>query len=145
MLINHEVFSKVNNKMQSYKFHKTVDINYCSLLSDQTMTKEKIQNLIKDWSYLNELSFVHKYDDEPIPETWMYQFIDFSRNYQKVNTYQFLKYLNAIQYNIEPQHIPEYMINERIKDSYKFLKNLIRDIEKTIISNIEQYKQAEWI
>jgi hypothetical protein len=130
--------------MQSYRFHKTVDINYCSLLSDQTMTEEKIQNMVKDWSYLNELSFVHKYKDEPIPETWMYQFIDFNRTFQKINTYQFLKYLHSIHYNIEPEHIPEYMVNMGMEESYKFLKKLIRDIEETIISSIEEYKQAEW-
>ena len=132
-----QIFEQVNTKAQSYRFNKQVDINYNHIFS--RMTEQEIEKHIKTWSYLNERSYLRRYN-EPIPDICIYEFINFDK-YKQINTYQMLKYLHCIQYNIETECLN---LSDFEKESLQVLENVIRSIEYTIINSLPEYQEAKW-
>lgn len=142
-----KVYKEIYKKAWSYGFNNTCDINYCSTLS---FTNESVlESHVKNWLWLNELSYLRRYEEENLPELHMFLKL---RSGSPVNTYQMLKYLECIKYNIEISTIEtgktgfeyEITIPTDKADSYLILCNAIDEIKSTIINQIPKYKDAKW-
>lgn len=139
--LNPEIFNKVYSKMNACKDNKIVNINYIETLRRKDFSEEDIKKLVQDWCYLNQLSYIYKYNDG-LPEwnLWNYEFIGFTEKYRDISMYQFLKYLHSIRYNIEMQYVPSWM---SIQKSYTLSYDIMRDVEMRVIAEIPEYKQAK--
>lgn len=143
-----KVYEAVYQKAWSYGFNNTCDINYCSVL--KSYNEDHVQQLVKDWLWLNEYSWIRRHDDDGSkPE--LHEFLSFNHG-KKINTYQMLKYLECIRYNIEldtiktgktgmedPVIIPQDKLN-----SYETLVKAIEEIKSAIINELPEYKQTKW-
>lgn len=92
-----KTFKAVYNKAVTYKFNRTCNIDYCNTLS---LEDGELQKHVTNWCYLNEWSFNRKYKGGNILP-YLYQMLTFKYKREKINTYQMLKYLSSIYYNIE--------------------------------------------
>ena len=141
------VYEAIYNKAWLYGFNKTVDINYCNCLSFDD--EEKLKEHVKNWLYLNELSYNRRYKEES--ETFLKDFLTF-RGAHAIDTYQMLKFLQCIQYNIELETIKsgfdgmqkKIILSENLMNSYNLLTFAVEEISQRIISEIPAYKKAEW-
>jgi hypothetical protein len=86
---------------------------------------------------MNERSYYKKYK-EPFPSVWIHDIIDFNQG-NKVNTYQMLKDLKAIRYNIEDEPV-----NEFEKMSLEVLDAAISEISAVIINELPEYQATTW-
>lgn len=142
-----KTFKAVYNKAVTYKFNRTCNIDYCNTLS---LEDGELQKHVTNWCYLNEWSFNRKYKGGNILP-YLYQMLTFKYKREKINTYQMLKYLSSIYYNIEldtikigrtgnePIEIDFFML-----ESYKILEKTIDELKSTIIAQIPEYKKAKW-
>lgn len=147
LVLDIEVYEAVFEKARKYAFNKTCDINYCHTLSFDN--EEQLKEHIKNWMWLNEMSYIRKYkvDDKPT----LAEFFDFRKTYN-IDTYQMLKYLQCMMYNIEIDTIKTgktgredpFLIPQDKMDSYRLLQKAITEISQTIISQIPKYKNAKW-
>lgn len=149
LVVDLEVYKAVYEKALSYTFNKQVDINYCSTLG--RLTEKEIKSIVTDWLYLNEYSYNRKYEEgNVLPE--LHNFLQFKSKHSTINTYQMLKYLNCIIYNIELSTIEHGQRKEDIKIeipenlmiSYNILVKAIDEIKMQIISEMPKYKAAKW-
>jgi len=154
MTIEPEIFGKLVNKMIDYTFRKQVDINYCSVAG--RMTENQIKETVKYWSVLNEMSYVDRYKGEVFEN--FHELIDYTYRGQSPNTYQTLKWLECIQYNIEMNTIKSGVIKNSLKQEdmrgwnssviipnpLKTLTRMIDEIKSAIIKEIPQYEEAKW-
>lgn len=144
ILLSLEHYKVVFQKACIYQFHRTVDIDYCASLS---CTESQLKTLIKDWYKMNYLSDCKRnnepYDDEYLE--WELQKIDkFKNEFPKCSTYQMLKALECINYQIEDiVDIPEVKETE-LSASYSMLIEAIDEIKDTIIGRQPEYKNAKW-
>ncbi len=132
-----DVCEAVYNKAVSYTFRNQVDINYCSTLG--RFTKTDLQEIIKSWFILNELSYNGKYKDISPSIVDLITF----RTAHSINTYQMLKYMECIRYNIEPNTIKRNL-NTFEEQSLKVLNDAIDEIKSIIINELEEYKKSRW-
>jgi hypothetical protein len=143
-----KVFEAVYNKAWLYGFNKVCDINYCHTLSFSD--EEKLKTHVKNWLWLNEMSWIRMYEDNG-QKPDLVDFLTF-RNGKNINTYQMLKYLQCIDYNIEIEtiktgktgHEDPFLIPDNIIDSYNLLKKAIEEIQNVIISQLPEYEEAKW-
>lgn len=143
LILDLKVYEAVYNKAWSYQFNNVCDINYCYTL--KKYTENQLKEIIKNWLWLNEMSYNCRYEESNIielPELLKF----YLSGKEPINTYQMLKYLECIKYNIE---ISTIIINgieipEDKKDSYKILKDAVNEIKNVIISELPQYKKAKW-
>lgn len=142
-----KVYDAVFEKAWSYGFHKVCDINYCNTLSFNN--EETLKNHVKNWLWLNEMSWIRRYEDGDKPN--LADFLTF-RSKKHINTYQMLKYLHCIDYNIEIETIQTgktgyetpFLIPDDKMESYRLLKKAIEEIQGVIILEIEEYKEAKY-
>lgn len=148
LVLDLEAYEAVYQKAWSYGFNKVCDINYCHTLS--FYSEEVLQNHIKNWLWLNEMSCNRKYKDSS--ENELSDFLKFSFNKPTINTYQMYKLLRCIRYNIELDTIKsgnnfdseQIEIPHDKEDSYELLEKAIEEIGNTIIANIPEYQEAKW-
>ena len=135
-------FERVFVKAVSYTFSKTLDINYCNTLGK--CTEGYLANLVKTWADLNNESYTVKYnqDKDEVPYSF---FLNLSFSGETINTYQMLKSLECIYYNIELCTIETVReLTEFEKRSVEILKNAIEEIKTMIVEEIPEYKEAKW-
>ena len=152
-IIEPEIFSLIINKLIDYSFRKQVDINYCSTAGH--MTENQVKETVKYWSILNELSYSDKYKEE---FDNLHEMIDYSYNGKTPDTYQTLKWLECIRYNIEIETIKSESIcntmqekeitgwnsNVNIENPMTILDRIIDEIKSQIIGAIPKYENARW-
>lgn len=138
--LNH--FKEVYNKACKYQYSSVVDINYCGVLSNDN------QNSLKLWCKslleLNYKSYCKRYEEEcDLSQLDAYNenidLWDWDKMGKACSTYQMLKYLECIHYNIE--------LDKTELDSsaaYKKLVKAINEIKYRIINNIPEYANAKW-
>jgi len=102
----------------------------------------KVLVFINRLRILNDLSYCCKYR-EPVELLKPVKIAPFGA---EPNTYQFLKWLHCIHYNIEISTIEHAgrKISMLDKVCMKFLKRLIADTEQTIINSLPEYDKAKW-
>lgn len=144
MMLDREVYKQVANKLWSYTFNKTVDLNYCDTAISSFRTEESLKKCVQDWYFLNEKTYLSKYkvlDLKPDKE------LSLTLSVPLINTYQVLKSLECIKYQIELTTIEvsdDYHITNNEAISYEILRRLIESISKRIIEETPQYKEAKW-
>lgn len=135
-----EVFNKVYDKAVSYTFNKVCDINHCSTFNQ--MTEGQIKNTVKTLCDLNVESYDKAYRQK-LGKAKFSDEIKFDRTGGTINTYQMLKYLECIYYNIELDTINREL-NKLELDSMTALQKSIDEIKDAIIGEIPGYKDAKW-
>lgn len=143
------VYEAVFEKAWKYGFNKTVNINYCNVLSFDN--EEILKNHVKNWLILNELSYIRRYEDGTNERPHLHEFLTFRKTFN-IDTYQMLKYLQCILYNIELSTIrtgktgneKKMDISADLIESYNLLKKAIEEIQIQIINEIPQYQSAKW-
>jgi len=153
MIIDNEVYERVATKMFYSSFNTTCNNNYfycCTKLSE-----DEIKIHVKTWLQLNEWSYVCAYGarlpDEKYESLCSLLYLDFK--FPEPDSYQFLKWLHAIQYNIEIDTISangwsgipgSYTVTEQDLQSFEFLQNLILEVAQAIIKSLPEYDSAAW-
>ena len=129
-------------KAVDYTFRRTCDINYCSVLGG--LTEGQIANHVKMWADLNAESYNIRYK-EPKDEIPYSTFLNLRHSGKTINTYQMLKTLECICYNIEVDTI-ETVRKLTVQESAAMvvLNRAIEEIKSAIINEIKEYKDAQW-
>jgi hypothetical protein len=141
-MIDLKIYDAVYEKATSYQYNKVCNINFCQTLrlDDKTLQKH-----VANWCTLNELSYIHRYNEvEKVPE--LSEFLNFRSN-KSINAYQMLKYLQAIDYQIEPdtiKHGTKENLPFHLEKSYQLLKSAIIDMLHTIVASQPEYEEAKW-
>lgn len=143
-IIDSKVFSAIGAKILDASYRKEVNINYiqCCFSFKRPLTEMKILVFINRLRILNDRSYCAKYKE---PEDLLMP-VKIGTCSMEPNTFQFLKWLHAINYNIEISTI-EYSgrkISMLDKVCMKFLKRLIHDTENAIIDSLPEYKVCKW-
>ena len=151
MVMDAEGIEAIYNKCISYVNNNECNIDYCGTIREYGYNnQERFKQLVKDWLYLNELSFNRRYREEDEP--YLNQFLTFKTSH-KINSYQMLKLLQFLVYNIELETIKhgfnsieaeEITINNELMYSYNMLTKCINDIQTTIIAQMKDYKKCGW-
>lgn len=148
--INKKVFEQVLNRMLYYANQTTVGINYCEFLhrgsKEQSMSEYEMdcQKIVQGWSNLVIKSHHYKYTPNETLLGVYFETIQLDKKASPINTYQFLKFLTSINFQIEVETIgtDRMTLDETI--SYCSLVKLIEDIKNTIIKSLPEYQKAEW-
>jgi len=143
-----KLFQQVFRKVNSFKYVRECTINYCYPLSELD-TESKCKKFVYDLLWLNEMSYLQRYREEPKPE--MPDMLEFPNDAKKPDTLQFFKFLQCIEYNIEIETIERgydgmsgVTIPEDKKSSYKLLKAALKDLSNTIIRELTKYEEKNW-
>lgn len=147
LVLEPESFEGIYSKMKSYTFRKQCDINYSFVLCNCTDTE--LKRLIESWVWLNEMSYIRAYREDSEPT--LFQFLRLGRA-DTPNTYQTLKWLECLRYNIEIDTIRhgrdssdgKRMIKRQVKKDYDTLIRVIDDIRGAIIAELDDYKNSKW-
>lgn len=141
MVASANAYEKIFVKLVSYTYRRTCDINYCSVFSN--MVEPTIKDIVTTWCNLNEESYNIRYKDDD--KARLSDFLKLHYSGETINTYQALKTLEFINYNIEPETIEEKRnLNEKEKQYIQILKRAISEIKNTIINQIPEYNAAKW-
>ena len=148
MLLGLDLYQEVYIKACSYQYRPVVDIDYCQSLS-------KYEGPLREWIAtlyeMNEISFSLRYGKEiereriamckEIINGWRPN--DIRR--PKCSTYQMLKHLECIQYQIEMITIREHSIStEKHEQAWKLLADAIHEIMGRIVHSQREYETAKW-
>ena len=150
MTLGLEVYKEVYKKACSYYYRAwgSVDINYCHALQSN-------EGYLRDWVYwlyeMVHVSYCVHYDRKPdeeqlkmIRETieqWRYNYI----KGPDCNTYQMLKHLRCIHYQIEDCEMKIDGVWKLEYDAaWNMLNNAINELKNRIIDEIPEYKEAKW-
>ena len=140
LMIDVDVYTHVYRKLIQYQFNSQCDINYCETF--RRLSEKQIEKLVRTWCDLNEESYNCKYE-EPDNKMKLSEFIDFEFNNSKTSTYQLLKWLECINYNIETYTIDRLLTEYELK-AIDTLHKGIEEIKSVIIKEIPAYKEAKW-
>lgn len=150
MTLGLEVYQEVYKKACSYYYRAwgSVDINYCHALQCN-------EKYLRDWvSWLYEMVHVsycvhyhHAPDEEQLQmireaiDEWRYNGLKGN----DCNTYQMLKHLQCIRYQIEDYEMkPDGKWKDEYDEPLELLNNAINELKCRIISIIPEYKEAKW-
>lgn len=145
-----KVYQGIASKMFDASFRTTCDINFFSSCHSfkEPLTEAKIWQIVSTWLELNELSYDCKYGKDEEENTVICprmakllkkRFIEYP------NTYQFLKWLQCVQYNIEVTTIQKVrVLTEWETYCMEFLNKLTLQAAQAIIDSLPQYKAAKW-
>lgn len=142
LVLEPAIFTALYDKLCSYENHKVCDINYCY---EATRIPDKIE-FLRTLADLNEKSYLIRYRENQTGPT-LAQMIKFDRTGNKtINTYQALKYLQCLEYNIEKSTIEDLAgpLSEHELTSLETLDKIIDSLKSAIIDSIEEYKKANW-
>lgn len=150
MTLDLGVYQEVYKKACSYYYRAwgTVDINCCNALQHNEGYLRQWLGWLYEMVHVSYCVHYHQTPDEEqlkmIRETieeWRYN--DFKT--QNINTYQMLKYLQCIRYQIEDYEMkPDGRWKEEYDKPLELLAEAINELKCRIISAIPEYKEAKW-
>lgn len=148
MTLGLEVYQEVYKKACSYEWRREVDINYCRTLQSN-------EGHLRDWvCWLYEMVHVSYcvHYKRPIEEGWLqtinkeiqsWRYSEFKT--QNINTYQMMKYLQCIRYQIEDYEMkPDGKWKKEYDAPLKMLEDAVNEIGLRIIHEIPEYRAAKW-
>ena len=143
-----ELYEEVFNKTCTYISRCTLDIDYCSTLQ---LTELQARTWV---SYLNEmvyLSYCSRYRHKPEGARFAIDAVKFGRlryaniKHPPCSTYQMLKHLHCIDYQIECTTMREAGLwEEEYEQPYTLLQEAITEIGLHIIQNHPEYQAAQY-
>lgn len=148
MTLELEVYKEVFKKACSYRCRSVVDIDYCWNLK---LNEENVRKWVYQLYEMVELSYCAYYKRKPDKKD-----LDWTRNAisqwryndfkgPNCNTYQMLKHLNCIYYQIEPYEMElKDMWNNEHDKAYRLLNDVIVELLNIIVNQIPEYKEAKW-
>jgi hypothetical protein len=122
-----------------FTYHKEVDINYCSTFGH--LSENQIKELIINWAILNETTYCDKYNEK---FEGLHNFIRFKFSGKTINTYQCLKYLQCLHYNIEEKTIKTPKLSEEAINALQLLTKGIEEILTNIVALLPEWETAQW-
>lgn len=142
LAISSNQFKEVYNKACKYQYRDTVDIDFCNTLKNEN--QESLKNWCKSLLELNYKSYKKRYNkhcdleeldnDKKIIDSWNWNTMG-----KACSTYQMLKFLECINYNIE---LDKTELDN--STAYQTLIKAINEIRYNIISQIPEYKNSKW-
>jgi hypothetical protein len=138
-MLDIEAYGQLYNKLESFAANTQVDINHCGVFQ-QMKDSKAIERLVKIWCELNELSYCDRYGED---YDRLCDFIDFSQDGPTPNTFQALKWMQCISYNIEPDTIKRELTKAE-NEALDVLREAINEIMIRIIEGLPQYESASW-
>lgn len=148
--IDKKVFEQVLNRMLYYANQPEIGINYCSFLhigsKEQSIedTELEWQRIVQGWNNLVIKSHHYKYTPNEMLLNEYFELVKVDKKASPINTYQFLKFLTCIHFQIEIKTIGTDRMTLEETIAYQFLEKLIDDIKNTIIRSLPEYQKAEW-
>lgn len=148
MTLDLKVYKEVYKKACSYRWHSTVDIDYCNSLQSN-------EGYLRQWVYrlyeMVHVSYCVHYHEginkELLQlaykqiETWRFD----NLKGPNCSTYQMLKWLRCIRYQIEDYEMkPDGMWKGEYDEVYELLNNAIAELKDRIIAEIPEYNEAKW-
>ncbi len=142
-----KVFEQILRRVDSFKFHKTCDINYCNALS---LEEKGARNFVENILHLNELTHIRTYEEEQ-PETMLFEMLNLSGNAKRVDTVQLLKFLQCVSYNIDLLTVrtgrrgqDSHEISQDLLSSHELLLKAIEELKDTIIKELTDYNAKSY-
>ena len=142
LIASQNAFERIYDKSLSYTFRNTVDINYCNALG--RFTERKIKQIVKTWADLNEESYNIRYKEEPGKIKYS-EFLNLRFAGERINSFQMLKSLQMIEYNIEDNEIKlTRELTPAEIEAMAVLRAAISEISNIIIDTIPAYQEAKY-
>lgn len=145
ILLSLDHYKEVYKKACTYEFRRTVDINFCNALATNS---KRLRAWLKSLYTMNVQSLHGPYDESDeacieIGTNTIDGWIPLDMKGPTCDTYQMLKLLESIHYQIEESTIQEkgFPYDE---DSVRLLEKAINELKTRIIADIPEYKQAKW-
>lgn len=140
LILDQRIFPAIADKMWEATTNTRMDINYIGMMTNSRYEwdKVKIAAVVSDWCDMNERSYDTRYGEKP---QHLKDDLRFRFKGGTPNTYQFLKWLQCIRYNIEEDHIE---MSDQNKVSLHLLDTLIESAADSIVSATDEYKAAKW-
>ena len=153
MVIDPKTMDAVYRKLEFYENYTQVDINYNQAVRSYLYNGGDLKQLVKDWLYLNELSFIRRYrEDLQGVKPDLEPFLTFVSS-KSISTVQMLKTLQFLVYNIEITTIERgydetkqkpLKISDSMMHSYKILNDILDGCKNAVIGELDEYKKAKW-
>ncbi len=136
------VYNYVNAGIEKMAYNNVCDDFYSysiySHFRNCPDTQEEAERLTRAWLALNITSYNEKYFSSKI-ETDLQGLFNPSPTKKPLTAIQTLKYLECISYQIEVKPV-----NQIDKNDLSLLRDCIEDLKDAIISNLADYKAANW-
>lgn len=133
-----KTYSRVYTKAMAMHSMNATGLEACFTL--QELSPTQIKEWVETLAQVNWECYSNRYHKD-MP--WPVSDIEFDRNGLKVDTYQFLKYLHSISYNIETDYLDEFSEDDQMH--LDLLEKVIHDIEENIVNSLPEYQKAQWI
>lgn len=135
------VFNYIRAAIEKAAYNRTVDEFYFHSVSKHFRGRDietESERLVKSWCNLNELSYYKKYKEET---RHFCEFIERTFTHKPMDIIQFIKYIQCLSYNIEPEH---FTLTEQQTEDLNLLKKIQVEAMAAYIGSLEQYKNANW-
>lgn len=152
MVADLKLMDAIYRKLEYFENNTQVDVNYNEALRQFVYNSGDIKQLVKDWLYLNEWSFIRRYrEDLEGKKPYLIPFLTFTSS-KSLNPYEMLKHLEFLVYNIELSTIRKgysdsqepCIISSSLMHSYDTLVKVIESCRMRIIAELPKYKSAKW-
>ena len=100
----------------------------------------ELEDLIRTWCILNELSYVYAYKKKGETYESLVDFINLKK-WKEITPLQLIKYLHAIRYNINDREMEK---TSHQADSIIELDRVISTLEYSYIANMDKYQPLKW-
>lgn len=139
LMVDLEVFNYVRSGIEKAAYNTTVNDFYFysvqTYFDNKDIQAEAIR-LVKSWCKMNEQSYCIRYKET---NDNLHEFIKITFTHKPITSIQFIKYLQAILYNIEAE-----AVKEEDKPDLILLERILSDAQAAYINNLEEYKKANW-
>lgn len=138
------VFNYIRAAIEKAAYNRTVDQFYFYSVAVHFKEKDiqkETERLIKSWCNLNELSYCKKYEKHGEQFENLANFIEITFTHKPLNIIQFIKYVQCLTYNIEPEH---FTLTEQQNKDLQLLKKIEVEAMAAYINSLEEYKNANW-
>ncbi len=132
LVLDHKVFSYIHSGLIRTAYNRTADAMHGPTIYKHFENKElgkESKRLVKSWLFMNEVSYNKRYNTDGFTDEVL------TISPLSVKPVQLLKYLEALSYNIE------VVTNQ---PDFDLLEKWITDLRYAIISEMEEYKAAQW-
>lgn len=140
MVLDSKVFNYIRAGIERAAYNTTVNEWYfyrLHYMRDKDIETETLR-LVRSLADLNELSYCGKYKDE---FERLSKFIKPTFTHKELEPLQFIKYVQCLIYNIEPEH---FTLTPQQLEDYNLIKQIEIEALSAYVGQLEGYKKAAW-